>query len=59
MQTQKINAGRSNGLKIKTNVKAGGSSLNHNETVVRGLKSKRTSGSEALTLTTTKPLCVV
>ena len=36
-------AAMSKGLRVKTNVKAGGVSPNHNQTLVRGLKSRPTS----------------
>jgi len=37
------------GMKIKTNVKAGGMPLNHNQTAARGLKVKTNVKSGALT----------
>jgi len=35
MTNSKTNSTKPNGLRVKTNVKAGGYSLNHNQTVAR------------------------
>ena len=40
MSNSKTNSTKPNGLKIKSNVKAGGLFANHNQTVARGLKVK-------------------
>jgi hypothetical protein len=43
MKSNSNPAAVSTGLRVKTHVKAGGLSLNHNQTLVRGLKSRPTS----------------
>ena len=40
MSNSIANSTKPNGLKVKTNVKAGGRDANHNQTAARGLKVK-------------------